>query len=115
MKKPGLFILMATALVGAVIAKNSHFDASSSFFSASNVTANIEGTTNDSSTRTMAKASANTVDDYNQAKNVYTFECPGVLPLNITKWNDSDFAVLNANEHWNGQSWQDYYEQTSSL
>lgn len=114
MKKPGLFILMATALVGAVIAKNSHFDASSSFFSASNVTANIEGTTNDSSTRTMAKASANTVDDYNQAKNVYTFECPGVLPLNITKWNDSDFAVLNANEHWNGQSWQDYYEQTSS-
>lgn len=118
MKKTGMFTLIATTIVGAVIAKESSLFANypsllqSSEQFVSNVMSKIPGV------NVMAKApSTSDVDEwvaaYNSVKEEYPYECSGLLNSNIAQWEYSDFVPLTANEYWNAQSDQTYYEQTN--
>lgn len=100
---------MATALVGAVIAKNAHVGASTASSGEPSVAQPTENTSTPTA-KTVAKANSTT--DYVTAKDKYPYVCPGVLPAAISNWEESTFALNNGYEHWMGD-WQNYYEQGS--
>lgn len=118
MKKTSLLILAATIIFGAAIAKESSFFANSSL-SDTNRTNNPLSAINKAKLSRMAVAPSSTdVDDwitaYNETKANYPYVCGNLFKSDITQWQTSDFAVLNANEHWNGKSGQNYYEQSGN-
>ena len=44
----------------------------------------------------------------------YAYDYSTLLNPDLTKWASSDYVVMTANEHWNGQNAQRYYEQSSA-
>lgn len=108
MKKTSLFTLIATAIVGAVIAKSSQIDAGTPIFGNSNEQRTLENTQN-SEHKSAIKSASTTEDDYNAARSVYQYACPGALPLDLTKWDESNFVFRDGGEHWSEQ-YSHYYE-----
>jgi len=54
------------------------------------------------------------VSDYNIYTNDYTYSYATLLNVDMTHWTTSDWAMLTGNQHWNGQTDQNYYEQTGA-
>ena len=52
--------------------------------------------------------------DYGTFANDYAYDYSTLLNPDLTKWASSDYVVMTANEHWNGQTGQRYYEQSSA-
>lgn len=52
--------------------------------------------------------------DYSTFANDYEFDYSTLLSQDLTKWATSDYVVMTANEHWNGQTGQRYYEQSGA-
>ncbi len=61
---------------------------------------------------TTAIQNAN-VSDYDIYTNDYAYSYATLLDTDMRNWNVSDWGMMTANEHWNGQNNQNYYEQTS--
>lgn len=52
--------------------------------------------------------------DYSAFVDDYAYDYSTLLSQDLTEWKSTDFAVMTANEHWNGKTGQRYYEQTSA-
>lgn len=80
------------------------------WFQADNFTLSYLGISSDEANRR-----AENVATYNRIKTDYEYEYSSLLNPDISKdgWTNSDFDVMTANEHWNDQPGQNYYEQTS--
>lgn len=117
MKKTVLFSLMATTIVGAVIARNSIQSFSSSIVNEERVEL-LDLHRMKSTSCILKTVSSETeediVNEFVSVKSKYPYACGRILNRNITQWEQSDFVSFVANEHWNGKTNQTYYEQTQS-
>ena len=62
---------------------------------------------------TAAIQNAN-VSDYNIYTNDYDYSYESLLNKDMTHWTTTDWSMLTGNQHWNGQTDQNYYEQTGA-
>ena len=76
-----------------------------------------EGTVTDCSaaiTALTAAIQAANVNDYNIYTNDYNYSYATLLDTDMRNWTTSDWGMMTADQHWNGQNAQSYYEQTSA-
>lgn len=74
-----------------------------------------EGTVTDCSaaiTALTAAIQAANVNDYNIYTNDYNYSYATLLDTDMRNWTTSDWGMMTADQHWNGQNAQSYYEQT---
>ena len=108
---------MTTVVFGVIIAKSSQLFTSSSHAQKEMVELS-DTQLMKSSSHLQKTESAGTEEDmtnaYVNVKSKYPYICGNALKRDLTKWQQSDYVSFVANEHWNGQTNQTYYEQTQS-